>query len=67
MRGEKQQHVLFTHRPQRATVITPTSPTRGAGRARTARAKIEMREETRARRITKACMGDERCLKALDR
>ena len=37
------------------------------GRARTARKKIEMRKETRARKILKACMGDERFLKALDR
>jgi len=31
------------------------------------RKKIEMRKETRARKIPKACVGDERCLKALDR
>jgi len=37
------------------------------GRARTARKKIEMRKETRARRMPKACVGDKRFLKALDR
>jgi len=32
-----------------------------------ARTKIEMRKETRASKITKVCVGDKRCLKALDR